>query len=133
VSGLKGRGFGVQVDASRLHPGFHFGQILGYDSSTLDKGPLFTVPVTVCVPDTNSSYGPSSAEGAIPSFVKYDSVEFTPGSIIRKFIAVPSGANFAELTVKSKNRNTTARFYTHIMQLQPVGVYFYGLTNRVLT
>ena len=74
------------------------------------------------MPDTESSSSSSSAEVAASGFVKYDTVDFTPGSIIRKFIAVPSGASFAELTIKSKNRNTTARFYTHIMQLQPVGL-----------
>ncbi|KAJ3292192.1 tripeptidyl-peptidase II Tpp2 [Borealophlyctis nickersoniae] len=107
-----GRGFNVQVDPSNLPPGLHFGEIVAYETARKSGGPLFKVPVTVCKPqpvDLNSR----------DCYVKWDGVRFEPGAIERRFISVPAGANFAELIVRSENRQAPARFIVHMMQLQP--------------
>ena len=83
-----GRGFTVRVDPRTLTPGFHFGQVIGYDTNNKALGPLFQVPVTVCKPqpvDLNAS----------ESWVRWEGVKFEPGTIERRFISVPQGANFA--------------------------------------
>ncbi|KAJ3047136.1 tripeptidyl-peptidase II Tpp2 [Rhizophlyctis rosea] len=107
-----GRGFNVRIDPRSLQPGHHFGQVIGYDTSNKDLGPLFRVPVTICKPqpvDLNAN----------DSYFRWENVRFDPGSIQRRFISVPPGANFAEVTVRSQNRETPARFIVHLLQLQP--------------
>ncbi|KAJ3081524.1 tripeptidyl-peptidase II Tpp2, partial [Quaeritorhiza haematococci] len=149
-----GRAFSVRVDPTVLTPGtFHFGQILAYDTSDPDAGPLFAVPVTVCKPDTvvtstippspsstsavdevegtlenGSSSGVTNAAsednggvgngGGAVSLIRYKNLKFEPGTIVRRFVAVPSEANFAELTVWSDRKDTPSRFIVHMIQLQ---------------
>ncbi|KAI8919806.1 subtilase family-domain-containing protein [Powellomyces hirtus] len=108
-----GRTFGVKVDPTRLQSGYHFGQVLGYDTSNLAAGPLFAVPVAVCKPETGAR--DTSPENA--QHFSWRKLKFSPGEIQRRFVAVPSGANFAELTVRSTNRDTPARFIVHMLQL----------------
>ena len=108
-----GRSFNIRVDPSRLPSGLHIGKIHAYDTKKRDVGPLFSIPVTVCKPDVVSQ----STEAAL--YVKYDDLHFTPGDIHRKFVHVPIGANFAELIVRSKERETPARLTVHLVQLHP--------------
>nr|KAJ3422634.1 tripeptidyl-peptidase II Tpp2 [Polyrhizophydium stewartii] len=109
-----GRSFNILVDPSNLKPGLHYGTITGHDSDRPDIGPLFKIPITVCKPDQVAS-APSEA----PCYVKYESLRFGPGDIHRRFVHVPLGANFAELTVRSESRQTPARFIVHMLQLHP--------------
>jgi tripeptidyl-peptidase-2 len=49
---------------------------------------------------------------------------FAPGAIVRRFISVPVGATFAELTVRAMNRDPpSARFIAHMVQLEPQSRY----------
>jgi tripeptidyl-peptidase-2 len=112
-----GRSFGIQVDTTHLEPGFHFGQIAGYDNDHKEIGPLFQVPITICKPDMAVAHSFTASGESSGSFIRYPSMEFTPGAIVRRFVSVPAGCNFAELTVKSLNRDTAARFYVHMMQI----------------
>ncbi|KAJ3043557.1 tripeptidyl-peptidase II Tpp2 [Rhizophlyctis rosea] len=119
-----GRGFTLRIDPRSLQPGFHFGQVIGYDTNNKALGPLFQVPVTVCKPqpvDLNAN----------ESLYRWEGIRFEPGTIERRFIGVPAGANFAEITVRSQNRDTPARFIVHLMQLQPV--MFSRLRNELGT
>ncbi|KAJ1338999.1 hypothetical protein BSLG_006138 [Batrachochytrium salamandrivorans] len=109
-----GRTFSIRVDPTQLKPGFHYGTITGHDSNKPDVGPLFTIPITVCKPDV----APSLLTDA-PFYVKYESLRFKSGDIQRRFIHVPLGANFAELIMRSEDRQTPANFYVHMMQLHP--------------
>ena len=107
-----GRSFGFKVDPTNLGPGFHFAQVLAYDTLNKEAGPLFQIPITICKPEQVMSQG----------IFKANAVEFEPGTIHRQFFDVPANANFAQLIIKSKRRDTTSRLYVHLIQLQNVKV-----------
>ncbi|KAI8616739.1 subtilase family-domain-containing protein [Chytriomyces sp. MP71] len=104
----EGRTFAINADPTGLAAGLHTGFVSGYDVNLPAAGPLFRVPVTVC------KAGQAESDGAL---VRYKDVEFTSGKIERKFIPVPSGANYATVTVRSKERVGNAAFWINIQQI----------------
>ncbi|CDW99623.1 hypothetical protein [Sporisorium scitamineum] len=109
--GGNGRTFEVRVDPTDLAPGLHHAWIEAYDTEKPGHK-LFDVPVTVAKPEVFPS----------PT-IKFDTVRFEAGKIERRFISVPEGATWASLTVRSSNHssaNTSARFWLHCVQLEPL-------------
>ncbi|KAI8803902.1 Tripeptidyl peptidase II-domain-containing protein [Cladochytrium replicatum] len=92
-----------------LTPGLHNAEVQGFDTKTIDAGPLFRVPVTVVKPL------PREASGVY----KFESFRFEPGTVERRFIAVPADANFVEIIMKTETRPVPARSYIHTIQLAP--------------
>lgn len=91
--GFLGRNFNIRVDPTGLDPGFHFGEILGYDTENIKAGPLFSIPVTICKPESaGSAYG--RPEDTV-AYYRWNGLTFEPGKIVRKFVSVLTGANFA--------------------------------------
>lgn len=45
-----GRSFQFEVDPTKLQAGVHTANIVGYDTTKPEKGPQFTVPITVTIP-----------------------------------------------------------------------------------
>lgn len=106
-----GNAFQVKVDPTALSESkFHYGQVLGYDTSCPERGPLFHIPVSVVKPTVPNQ-----------SFIQYKNVEYGPGDIIRRFVHVPEGATSCELVIKAKSPAETApaRFMLHLLQLVP--------------
>ncbi|KAI9271277.1 subtilase family-domain-containing protein [Helicostylum pulchrum] len=107
-----GNAFQIKVDPLALAESkFHFGEVLGYDTSAPERGPLFRVPVSVVKP-TSPSQG----------FIQYKNVEYGPGDIIRRFVQVPEGATSCELVIKARAPaadTAPARFMLHLLQLVP--------------
>lgn len=107
-----GNSFSIKVDPLALAESkFHYGEVLGYDTSAPERGPLFHIPVSVVKP-TVSSQG----------FIRYKNVEYGPGDIIRRFVQVPEGATNCELVIKARAPNADtapARFMLHLLQLVP--------------
>ncbi|KAJ3013551.1 UNVERIFIED_CONTAM: tripeptidyl-peptidase II Tpp2 [Siphonaria sp. JEL0065] len=102
-----GREFLFNVDPTGLAPGLHIGDILGYDSNLQSAGPLFRVPVTVCKTETVTDV----------ALIKFSNLEFNSGEIIRKYVSVPQGANFATLNVRSKDRVGNSNFWITFEQI----------------
>ncbi|KAI8836057.1 subtilase family-domain-containing protein [Chytriomyces cf. hyalinus JEL632] len=105
----KGRDFLINVDPTGLAPGLHVGDILGIDTNLPSAGPLFRIPVTVCKVDNTAV--------ADVALTRFSNMEFTSGEIVRKYISVPSYANFATITVKSKDRVGNAAFWLMMEQI----------------
>ncbi|KAI8808438.1 Tripeptidyl peptidase II-domain-containing protein [Cladochytrium replicatum] len=104
-----GRTFSIKIDPVSLPPGLHYAEVQGFDTKAVDAGPLFRVPVTVVKPLPRE-----------PSAVyKFENVRFEPGTVERRFIAVPADANFVEIIMKTETRPVPARFYIHTLQLAP--------------
>jgi tripeptidyl-peptidase-2 len=115
-----GRSFPVKLQTEFLCTGFHFGQVMGYDTDNngeLKNIPLFTLPVTICKPE---SVHRIEAEPRTAQF-KFENLEFGPGTLYRKFVHIPSKCNYVELVVKARNRPDpgNARFIIHMIQLLP--------------
>ncbi|KAG1356236.1 hypothetical protein G6F62_002135 [Rhizopus arrhizus] len=106
-----GNAFQVKVDPTSLSQNkFHYGEVLGYDTSSPERGPLFRVPVSVVKPQLPSN-----------GSIEFKNIEFDPGFISRNFIQVPEGATSCELVIKSRAPAETspARFMLHLLQLVP--------------
>ncbi|UZJ51089.1 hypothetical protein CBS101457_000409 [Exobasidium rhododendri] len=108
--GGNGRTFEVRVDATQLPPGLHSATISGYDSDTPGRK-LFDVPVTVAKPVLLDG----------PTF-ELPSLQLSKGKVDRRFIAVPEGATWAELRLKSTKHQVpgaSVRCWVHTVQLEP--------------
>jgi tripeptidyl-peptidase-2 len=109
-----GRTFSLRVDSGELDPGVHVGEVLGYDDAHRERGPLFRVPVTVVRP-----VEPSETDSA-RDVAWSESVEFEPGDVVRRFLAVPAGATWADLVLKLEDdTGARRRFIFHTVQATP--------------
>ncbi|KAI8884711.1 hypothetical protein K501DRAFT_247452 [Backusella circina FSU 941] len=106
-----GNAFQVKVDPTHLSVSkFHYGEVLGYDTTAPERGPLFRVPVSVVKPTP-------VPQGTIT----FDTVEYGPGDIVRRFVHVPEGATYCNLVLKSRApiETSPARFMLHLLQVVP--------------
>ena len=113
-----GRSFKFTVDPTKLEPGVHTAQILGYDVNKRDVGPRFSVPITVVKTleqETSISLG---------------SLEFESNEVKRFFLDVPEGASWMDVTVKdcreeaTGDKETSSRLMVlHTIQLLPHKAY----------
>mmetsp|Transcript_33172 Transcript_33172/g.65106 ORF Transcript_33172/g.65106 Transcript_33172/m.65106 type:complete len:1415 (+) Transcript_33172:43-4287(+) len=108
-----GRGFDVEVDPTALPPGAHFAEVLGFDSTNVARGPVFRLPITVIrceEPQPLDPAGPSLCEGG-----RYDfsGIVFKAGTIHRKFLRVPAGATWADITLRAEQADTPKTFKFH--------------------
>ncbi|WFC97777.1 tripeptidyl-peptidase II [Malassezia yamatoensis] len=110
VLGSNGRSFEVRVAAHTLEPGLHVGWVKAYNTNALGTK-VFEVPVVVTKPHLLQT----------PAF-EYPAVHLGAGAIHREFIQVPNGATWAEIRICGRNyevKNTSARFWLHMLQLIP--------------
>ncbi|KAJ2556380.1 hypothetical protein EV175_002046 [Coemansia sp. RSA 1933] len=109
-----GQQFSTQVDATQLEAGrLHIASISGYDSADVERGPIFTIPITVTKP----------LEVGAGACVRLETLRFQPTDVVRRFIGVPVGATRARITVHSGNASAQASapamFYLHCLQMSP--------------
>lgn len=111
-----GKGFNLKVSPGQLPPGAHYAEVAGHDSSSPRRGPLFSLPVTVCKPHANL------AAPHAPCHVAFERVAFSPGHIERRFVVPPRGATWATLTLRARGAPRSR---------EPAGsvVYMYSLTQ----
>ncbi|GMH33052.1 hypothetical protein BSKO_00886 [Bryopsis sp. KO-2023] len=111
-----GRAFEVKVDPTGLKEGVHYAEVQGSDVAAPWRGPLFRVPVTVVVPGE----APPSTNGTGPTdtcFFSLGKTSFSPGKELRRFISVPTGATWAEVTMRAGQHTGTKVFSSEIKQL----------------
>ena len=108
VSG--GKQFEVEVDPTQLDGGVHFAEVLGFDESNRERGPLFRLPISVIRPTS-----PSDDE----SPVWRKKLKLRPGKLDRTFIAVPAGATWADLTIRAEDTQTSRLVVVHCVQALP--------------
>uniref|UniRef100_A0A336M1F3 Tripeptidyl-peptidase 2 n=1 Tax=Culicoides sonorensis TaxID=179676 RepID=A0A336M1F3_CULSO len=108
------RSLAVKVDPTGLPAGVHTARVKAYDSSCVEKGTIFEIPITVVQPralDVASQYEYSPKEAIICK----------PNTIIREFFMVPRHATWAvlELISDSPNDYVGGRFWIHTQQILP--------------
>ncbi len=96
LTSAKDRGsqsFPVRLDPSQLPPGAHFGRVYALDASDAARGPLFSLPVTVVVPE------PAAPAPASPVELAF---ALTAGEPSRRFLATPALAEWATVTIRTE-------------------------------
>lgn len=112
-----GRSFKFTVDPTKLEPGLHTAQILGYDVNNMSFGPRFSVPITVA----------KSLEQS--SSISLGELEFEYNEVKRFFLDVPVGATWMDVTVKDcreqdlDQENSNRLVVLHTIQLLPHKAY----------
>jgi len=109
-----GQTFSVRLDVEDLPPGVHFATVDGIDSNDPVRGSLFRLPVTVIKPHSSvvDSKNPTAALNKHESItLKDNGIDYTMsylldvGSPSRRFLDVPSTAEFATIKIKSTSPN----------------------------
>jgi tripeptidyl-peptidase-2 len=103
-----GRSFSIQVNPTSLDSGFHYAEILAYNTES-EANPLFKIPITVIKPENKLDDNSLN--------YSYSNLKFGPGDIKRIFLNTPKEANMIEVILKSNSRDTNARFILHSIQL----------------
>lgn len=85
----KTRNFEIEVDATRLKEGVSFAEITAQEVDDSSQGTHFRIPITVINPVTPTS--------VVQDF-DLGSFDFRPGTVIRRFMAIPDGATWVEIT-----------------------------------
>ena len=118
------RGIAVRVDPEELTPGkVYCTTIKAYIAKNERKGPLFYIPVTVCMPDRNLENGYLYRSGLL---------HFPVSSVLRRFVQVPVGATHCVLTYKISNTDIAQKIVAHCIQLFPHRTVYYSDFNKNL-
>ena len=100
-----GGSFRVRVDPTGLPPGAHFGSVIAYDTANPDRGPLFSLPVTVIRP---TEFEGTSYE---------ETVAHAQGEVGRRFLRIPDGATWADISLRRLDEDTPRTVLLHAVQL----------------
>ncbi|PRW39066.1 Tripeptidyl-peptidase 2 isoform A [Chlorella sorokiniana] len=118
-----GRGFEVELDPTALPEGLHYAELQAFDAIAEWRGPLFRLPITVIKPlDVETEPGSSSGVGAIvrpDCSVDLGTLHFQPGAELRRFVAVPGGATWAELKIRAGELDTPKSYMLRATALLP--------------
>ncbi|XP_019453181.1 PREDICTED: tripeptidyl-peptidase 2-like isoform X1 [Lupinus angustifolius] len=106
-----GRTFNVVVDPSNLCVGLHYYEVYGIDCKAPWRGPLFRIPITITKPQAVTNQPPQ---------VSFSKMLFKPGHIERRFIEVPHGASWVEVTMKTSGFDTARKFFLDAVQICPL-------------
>ncbi|KAK4492767.1 hypothetical protein RD792_000087 [Penstemon davidsonii] len=121
-----GREFNIIVDPTNLSDGLHYYEVYALDCKSPWRGPLFRIPITITKPQTVKSRPPLIAyEGMsfVPvcaNFTQYRKHCIIPGHIERKFVQVPIGSTWVEITMKTSGFSTARRFFIDSVQISPL-------------
>ncbi|WP_139228366.1 S8 family serine peptidase [Planctomicrobium piriforme] len=99
----------IKVDPTKLEPGLHIAEVLGYVADAPERGPVLRVPVVVTRP-------PQAAGQRWETVVESQS-----GEITRNFLAVPAGSRTATVRLTRVNGSEDGEriFMLHAVQLVP--------------
>lgn len=116
----------VKVDPTGLAAGVHRASIKAYDSSCVEKGVLFEIPVTVVQPIV---VDPKSLE-----YTQTEAITCKPNTILRNFFLVPKYATWAVLEMISADKSDTVggKFLIHTMQILPMKYCKAQETQKIL-
>nr|CAB3450616.1 unnamed protein product [Digitaria exilis] len=108
-----GRSFNIVVNPANISSGLHYYEVYGIDYKAPWRGPIFRVPITVIKPITLLGE---------PPLLSISNLSFRSGHIERRFINVPFGASWVEVTMRTSAFDTPRRFF-----LDTVQVVFHGI------
>ncbi|KAM0869156.1 hypothetical protein ACQ4PT_040859 [Festuca glaucescens] len=114
-----GRSFKLQPDITKsivvnpdnISSGLHYYEVYGMDCRAPWRGPIFRVPITVIKPIALSGE---------PPVLSLSKLYFKSGHIERRFINVPIGASWVEVTMRTSALDTPRRFFLDTVQMCPL-------------
>ncbi|XP_047082269.1 tripeptidyl-peptidase 2-like isoform X1 [Lolium rigidum] len=106
-----GRSFNIVVNPDNISSGLHYYEVYGMDCRAPWRGPIFRVPITVIKPIALSGE---------PPVLSLSKLYFKSGHIERRFINVPIGASWVEVTMCTSALDTPRRFYLDTVQMCPL-------------
>ncbi|AQK73356.1 Tripeptidyl-peptidase 2 [Zea mays] len=106
-----GRSFNIVVNPANISSGLHYFEVYGIDYKAPWRGPIFRVPITVIKP---------IALLGEPPLLSISNLRFQSGHIERRFINVPFGASWAEVTMRTSAFDTPRRFFLDTVQICPL-------------
>ncbi len=115
--------FSVRVDPTRLAPGVHFAEILGHDSTTKNRGPIFRIPVTVIRTVPSASQAGVAIE---------ERLSLQPGQVERRFLAVPEECTWADVSLKLETEGNSRVIVMHTVQASPGESFEDGERNEFI-
>ncbi len=104
-----GRNTTVRVDPTGLEPGAHFAQILAYDDQHPERGPMFTMPVTVV-----KGIELTADEG----YTWNETITTSNGDLIKHFFHAPVGATWMDVIIERLDTDTSRTLVCHMTQLR---------------
>nr|XP_018903272.1 PREDICTED: tripeptidyl-peptidase 2 [Bemisia tabaci] len=107
------RPLSVRIDPSGLQPGVHNTRIRAYDCKNPERGPVFTVEVTVFQPIT-FPLGPTKQY-----LLESNNCDFKQHEIKRFFILTPDTATWAVMQLRGVDKDKSSKFMIHCVQTQP--------------
>ncbi|AQK73342.1 Tripeptidyl-peptidase 2 [Zea mays] len=108
-----GRSFNIVVNPANISSGLHYFEVYGIDYKAPWRGPIFRVPITVIKP---------IALLGEPPLLSISNLRFQSGHIERRFINVPFGASWAEVTMRTSAFDTPRRFFLDTVQIVLHGI-----------
>jgi len=104
-----GKRFDVRVDPTGLQPGNHFAEVLVFDASESNAGPIARLPVTVLRP---------VHMGQGNDWTMEERVVFEPGEIRRWYLDLPQGTSWVDVEMQRQDQSTKRTLVVHATQLQ---------------
>lgn len=124
-----GRSFEVRVDPSRVQPlpgqggGAFYGEVQGFDTARPGRGPVFRLPVTVCLPEP----------AQLPHLYRAFDLPFRSGTVHRRFFRVPAGATWVTAVLRGKDGIETAAGRRLVVHAHQLGCEWYGNKQQYVT
>ncbi|XP_045597102.1 tripeptidyl-peptidase 2 isoform X2 [Procambarus clarkii] len=105
------RSFQLSIDPRGLERGrVYFTSVKAYNSSNVEKGVMFEVPITIVVPTVDFLHG---------YLYNCPAEVFRAGFVRRHFLYVPIESTWATVTLKASHSDKCQRFTLHAVQLKP--------------
>uniref|UniRef100_M8AQP4 tripeptidyl-peptidase II n=1 Tax=Aegilops tauschii TaxID=37682 RepID=M8AQP4_AEGTA len=101
----------IVVNPVNISSGLHYYEVYGMDCRAPWRGPIFRVPITIIKPIALSGE---------PPVLSLSKLYFKSGHIERRFINVPIGASWAEVTMRTSAFDTPRRFFLDTVQMCPL-------------
>eukprot|EP01063_Lacrimia_lanifica_P001405 TRINITY_DN10711_c0_g2_i1.p1 TRINITY_DN10711_c0_g2~~TRINITY_DN10711_c0_g2_i1.p1 ORF type:complete len:1321 (+),score=563.72 TRINITY_DN10711_c0_g2_i1:40-4002(+) len=106
-----GRGINIRVDCDTLPAGSsHYTEVVAIDEAHPEAGPVFRIPITVVRPAAGLTGGAAELTAVMP---------FEPGQIERRFLTVPEGATWCDVSLKALGDDPRRNIVVHALQLHP--------------
>ncbi|KRX95313.1 Tripeptidyl-peptidase 2 [Trichinella pseudospiralis] len=107
-----GKSFKIRIDPRNLQAGHvHHTELLAFDLSIYDAGPMFSIPITVAVPL-------QCMESTLPT-VNFQRILLSPTLCRRRFVHVPKDCNWAVLSFRVEKCDPLAQMVFHSVQKVP--------------